>query len=504
MRRGGYRLDAVVHQVALPVDGRLRLRSQFVLGPRFVEAPEGWTRVGLGRGLFLTVHPDLDVRCVRTEKQWIALLGYILDPFQPAATNADVLADLLRELAAGADLTRYVSRFGGRWILIADDGERVRLLHDALGLRQAFYTDVKQTTEMWCASQPGILADVLNLQLDLKVLAHVRSGEWVSGEYWLPGEASTYVGTKHLLPNHYLDLSSGMSHRYWPLEHLEPLEMEDCVERCSRILEGLMTSASLRFRLAISLTAGRDSRLVLASARRIAQQVSFVTLRKPGQPPYDVEVPSRLLRTLRLQHEIIPWPASVNEDFARLFRGNVSLAHGVWIPEAQAVLEYNGLDKVAVTGSGGEIARPYATRRFHEKAVTPEALRRRVKMGRTELAAESLAAWLATLPSFRNPGVRDLLYWEQRCGNWLAMNQLEFDIAWKDILTPYNCRMLLANMLSVDSRFRTIPSYRLYESLMRRLWPDVLAEHFPEARRPFILNPRRIRRTIGLLRRKLH
>ena len=487
------------------VGRRLLYRSQSILGPRFVEGLEDWTRIRLGRGWCLSAHPDLEVTHATDGKREIALLGYLLDPFEPAATNADLVTGLLSELAAGTDLLVHTGRFGGRWILIVDDGAEVRLFHDALGLRQVYYTDVKRIGELWCAAEPKIVAEVLHLQKDEDALALVASGQWPTREHRLPGESSAYVGIKRLLPNHYLDLSSGRSHRYWPVKRFEPLDFEDCVERSSRILEGLMESASRRFPLAISLTAGRDSRLVLASARRIAHKASYVTVAKPQSPSYDVEVPARLLRRLGLKHDIIPWPSTVNKDFARVFRQNVSLPHEVWVPEAYAVFEYNRLTKVAVTGSAGEMGRlRYRASRFGEdddEAVTPEKLSVRAKMGESRYAIEAYRTWLAGVPRLRRPSVLELYRWEG--GNWLATAQLEFNTAWRDILTPYNCRRLLAGMISVDRKLRCGPRFRLFEALMRRLWPEVLTEPFPRMKQHFIFSPARIKRVVGLLWRKV-
>jgi hypothetical protein len=55
------------------------------------------------------------------------------------------------------------------------------------------------------------------------------------------------------------------------------------------------------------------------------------------------------------------------------------------------------------------------------------------------------------------------------------MNLVEFDIAWKDILVPNNCRRLLADMLSVRERDRKIPNDILYRKLIAELWPQALS-----------------------------
>ena len=64
--------------------------------------------------------------------------------------------------------------------------------------------------------------------------------------------------------------------------------------------------------------------------------------------------------------------------------------------------------------------------------------------------------------------------WELDDGNWLAMCQLEFDIAWKDLFTPYNCRSIINTMLSVKLDYMMPPKNEFYMKLINNLWPDVL------------------------------
>jgi hypothetical protein len=80
----------------------------------------------------------------------------------------------------------------------------------------------------------------------------------------------------------------------------------------------------------------------------------------------------------------------------------------------------------------------------------------------------------------------DLFEWEQECGSWLAMTELEFDIAWRDIFTPFNNRELLMATLSTPTRWRKGPDYPLFRRLIERLWPELL--QYP-------INPHRTRST---------
>jgi hypothetical protein len=55
--------------------------------------------------------------------------------------------------------------------------------------------------------------------------------------------------------------------------------------------------------------------------------------------------------------------------------------------------------------------------------------------------------------------------------------------AWREIITPYNCREVLTIFLGVDERYRRAPDYFLFYRLIDKLWPDVLQEPInPEQR----------------------
>jgi len=496
---GGAALDVL----PTGVGERLLYRSQFVLGPRFVDTLPTWRRVELTRGLRLSAHPDLSVARAAVGGCSVTLLGFALDPFHAAATNADIAHGLAEDLAAGIDVFQRPATLGGRWVMIADDGRTARLFHDPIGLRQVYYTDVGRTGALWCASQPAIVAATLGLPANEDALALFTRYPRPDQEHRLPVQLSSHAGIKRLLPNHYLDLSSGRIERYWPVRPFEPIELADCLEKSAVILDGLMDSAARRFPLAISMTAGRDSRLVLASARRVAAQASYITVAKPSQPAADREAPARLLGRLGLRHEIIPWPAQVDEEFAKTFRQNVTTPHEVYVPEAFAVFRYNQLTKVGVTGSAVELARPRwrDSRLGRDKSPTAERLTENAKFGDSGLVIEAYRGWLERVPTFKDPDVMQLSRWET--GSWLATAQQEFDVAWQDILAPFNNRLLITTMLSLDRRLRWGPRYLFFEELMRTLWPEVLTEPFPKMRRPFFLSPPRVRHIVRQLRQRL-
>ena len=66
----------------------LLYRNQFILGPSFIHQFESWKKLTFGKSLNLTVHPALNVSQATHGQISIRLLGFIIDPESPDATDS--------------------------------------------------------------------------------------------------------------------------------------------------------------------------------------------------------------------------------------------------------------------------------------------------------------------------------------------------------------------------------------------------------------------------------
>ena len=470
--------DAAVYDHA-----QLQYRRQFVLGPQYVDSWETWKSIPLRTTLFLTVHPDLHVETASNGSISITLLGDVLDPENPDAGNCDIAAQLLKQLCEDHNLGGFIERtyrFAGRWAMIVDNGQEIRLYHDAAGMRQVYYNITTSGPRMgvWCASQPNLLSHILGLSEDPELAELVDSLKPRHKEYWWPGGQPRYRDVKLLLPNHYLDLGDGRSHRYWPTRPRTEKPLGEVVEVAGRLLQGIMQAASRRFPLALPLTAGIDSRLILAASRDIRDKLFCYTLiyYKLTQQSPDVWVPSNLLKKLAIDHHVYECPKQMDPEFERIYRENVADAHDAWGPIAQGLWNHLPSDHVCVRGTVSEVARCF----FMRQRDKPEPrsgleIAAHTEQDDSEYLVGVIDKWRSAMGDTRGYHVMDLYYWEQRLGVWAATNYTEWDIA-QDVFSPYNCRELLMTLLSAGETYRQGPQYTLYQELLKRLWPNVLSE----------------------------
>jgi len=459
---------------------QLQYPNQFVLGPRYVEHLWKWKRLEVNKDLCLTVHPSLDLCRAEEAGKSLILIGYILDSQRPDADNTQILSELLATLNCFDAFYDKTYRYGGRWIIVANDGQGSYLFNDAAGHRQVFYTAPKGRDGLWCASQPRMLAELTGCRVTQEAINFIDSYEFrKNAEYRWPGHGSPYADIMHLLPNHYLNLGNGVSKRYWPAKPLTSTPLDKAVKTASTTLKGLVEAAAHRFELAISLTAGLDSRVVLASSRSIVAKNPVFTVRQIDKPEdhTDVMVASQVTAMLGLNHHVIQSSLMIDDDFLVCFKQNTALPHYIYAPDAHAIYNCFQRKRVAVTGSISEIGRLS----FRGQLGKPESepidaydLARLQKMGRQPYAVKAFDAWMSGLGDIQNIPLLDMFEWEQGHGNWLAMCHMELDIAWRDIFAPFNCRDLLTLLLSVERRHRSGPDHRLYRALIETLWPELL------------------------------
>jgi hypothetical protein len=414
------------------------------------------------------------------------LLGYILDPGRPERTSEAVLAAILDRLTGGADPFSPTFGLGGRWILILSDGTSTTIFTDPCGLRQLFYSD-SSLSESWCASQPFHIARALGLPIDLQVKVKFLHSAYVARdpEYWFPGDASPYLGVRRLLPNHALDLATRVCRRFWPSQPIAPIELEEAVVLTGRLLTGQIEAANQRFPLALPITAGYDSRTVMAATQSIAQNVYYYTALFPylSRSHPDIRVPNKLLAACKLEHHVIECPSEMSSEFRAVYAGNSDPYH----PRVGAIAEglFNSFpaDKVSVSTHGSEIVRGafYYEADRYPRQVTPETLARDVNMlddgCPNPFAVEQFDQWLQCARTIeRDYGVLilELFFWEQRVGSWAAAGQAEWDIV-HERLSPFSCRNLLAMGLGLGVKERDMPECRLHTGIMAELWPELLA-----------------------------
>ena len=459
---------------------RLLFRRQYLYGPQFEEFSD-WTRVQLPNGSLLAVHPDLEVTRVEDSRYQLILLGYVLDPDAPQADNRTILSDRCKISATTDALIASLDRLGGRYVLFVFTPHEQFVLNDAGGLRQVFYYR-DPSGNLWLAPQPGLLCNRFHFEytadaqsfLDSETIRKYR-------EPWFPGDTTPFAEVQHLLPNHLLDLSSGEVKRYWPREHIKKYSLAEGAQKSTALLRGLMQAARQRFDLAMALTGGYDSRIVLAASRDLVKDLLIFSMmyhRLTPQSP-DITIAQQMADFAGVPHHLFGCFDPMDEDFTYLYMHNLEKVYQSYGNIVYGRFRNLDQGKVVVKSVVNEIARCFYYRNgVYPYRVTTDFLCKVSKLGEHPFVYKHFARWLADAKPVADLGYKllDFFYWENRNANWQAMSQLEFDLAHEEF-TPFSCRALLATMLGVDIKYRCMPKNLFQREMVRQSWPEL--DQFP-------------------------
>ncbi|MCL5072422.1 MAG: hypothetical protein M1308_16255 [Actinobacteria bacterium] len=454
---------------------------QFLLSPKKIDSfpfPD-WICTNVSNSFHIYSHPYLSVTQVQDESTRLTLIGYMLDPYKPDKSNKEILEDLLDDATAGKDILVSQDTLGGRYIIIMSTKNDMILFNDACGLRQIYYF-IDKENQIWGCSQPDLLSEITDLELDKSVINDfVKKIFYNQKEYFWPGSLSQFSEVKKLLPNHFLSLKKCEVFRFFPREPLVETELNEGVHKASILLKKLMKSAEARFQLALPLTAGLDSRTILAACREFKEKIFYYTLFYPPNKlkSPDLVIPMKILDELGLEHNMIDCTNPMDEWFADIYKKNVSYAHSYWGGIAFGMYGRYPEGRVCIKGNCSEIARCfyYKEGNYNPKRIKGAYLSN-LEWGKNYISIEVINEWLKNIRKLEkdfNFNLLGLFYWEHRMGNWQAMSQLEWDLV-QESFTPFNNRALLSILLSVNYKHRVEPDYRLYKEIINNLWPELL------------------------------
>ncbi|MBN9350489.1 MAG: hypothetical protein J0H55_07380 [Chitinophagaceae bacterium] len=471
------------------MNSRLLYRRQFILSSqRFEDLPE-WNTITLKRNFKLSVHPDLDFTRVNNNKVSLTLLGYMLDPFSPELNDRGILEELSLNLENFQSLVARTEKYSGRWAIIYEDDSSMKILHDPFIQRSVYY--LFRDDLVVCASDPSLIRRFFKLDPDesIELKKFMDSENYRKSENAWIGDNTVFLDVKRLMPNFYLDVLKKGIYRYWPISPLAKLDLTEGVRRCAEILSGSLIAANHRKKLNLAVTSGWDSRLMLAASRPIRNDVTyFISVPDEGfKSTNDFIIPNRLFRKLGLPFYNQDCSGKMTEEFRRRFKENVTMARDD-LKKANFIYHYlvEFQDRWLVNGNASELCRvpphhrPITNRNF----TATDLARSYLSYPGFAYVESQIGSWLKGLNGFchdkgidlkNHISLYDLLYWEERLGNWAALYPAEQDIAVEQ-LSPSNNRLLIHLMESVDIRYRSFPNYFLFKKTIEFLWPESLNE----------------------------
>jgi hypothetical protein len=438
--------------------------GQFVLSKTVNFFPNKWQTRHIGDWALAT-HKSLPVTEIFDANGQATgwLLGY------PITAQAELLKSsvrLDRKLLTHDDFESWLCSLSGRFACIYLSSGAKRVYLDSCGSLAVVYS----TDHNSVASTNTLLADINN-DGDHEL---IRLLGMPDSDSWYPSGLTPMKNVRRLLPNHYLDLERWLCVRHWPKpsDLQKSTDFGSTVQTVVKCLKKNIGAVSRQYPVQMSLTAGRDSRMLLACSREYLHRIKFHTgVWVPSG--VDSEIGRQLARKLKLNHvtlrvklagksELDDWQSRTGHCVS----GEIWRIH----PTSRKI----DPQRAFLPGCAGEVGRAYYWREGDEtlERITAHDILKRTKLPATGKILENTELWLGEISNLGWNVILDLTYIEQRLGCWAGPLQYGQDGMHRARLFPFNDREIFKAILNapVDPR----RSQMLADDILASEWPELL------------------------------
>ena len=449
------------------------LDGQFVLCQNADFIPETWSKNKQSTWI-LGTHPSLPVADIYmddgTRIGW--LLGYPITLDGELCPPKLVYPEFKRQDPDENQIESELYKLGGRFIAIFISENFSRLYLDPSGSLGAVYSTrfplVASTTTL-IDQKPHVWNEAL-----IKAFGMPESEMWYT--FGLTARKFVY----RLLPNHYLDLNKWKAIRHWPKPSglPETSNPAESVSQVVRLISNHIAAVAAKHPIHLGLTAGRDTRAILACARNHLDRIRLFTF-KPDQKNVDSHIAGKIARKLDLNHEFIPIACA---DQSQIDNWYYRTGHCVGGPIARIHPTQEKLEKnrALLPGLAGEI-------HFHHRKKRGDTIDTPLDL--EELLARSLMPpykelstlagdWLSVVDHFNFFLKMDIFWIEMRLGCWAAPMAYGADNYSVCHLVPFSHRRIFELALTLPYEYRK--EKRLTVDICKRQWPELLNFPFNE------------------------
>jgi hypothetical protein len=462
-------IAATISEHAKPASSTLppldRWQFRLHLGRYGAQVPDGAIRSGrviaeVGEGMPVRRLFDVDGRRVGL------LLGFPIDLSGWATPTGDLQLPFPTMRDPDEVAERMLAALAGRFALVLTGEGAAHVYLDAFGQVPVVYDP---SLGIAASSAHALFGDDdYEDRFNRATFATLRVAE----DGWYPSGLTAHRGLKRLLPNHCLDLATFATHRHWPRKPVaESGNPREVVGEIIRLVQAQLEilSRDEGRRLALALTAGKESRMLLACARHMLPAIDVMTINF-AHSRTDMVVAEKICADMGIPHLVLEPVFADQEEEARYVRRNGHCMAGVNArghPTLRAIADTHHF----IGGAGGGVAKPFLLRQNDPVSgeISATDLIHRLGLPATDELVEATAGWIANSRCATLAEMLDLAYIELRMGPWSSAQA--YSDPWLVRFAPLGTRRMVELMMSLPASWRM--GGRLSDEIVRREWPEL-------------------------------
>ena len=423
---------------------------------------------------------EVSVALAQEGTKWILLFGLAVDIEDGTSDNEKIVEILLNRLSVNElEFHERLDWISGRYMIVYSDGDSVKVVNDATGMRTVFYS--KESNII--ASHAELLKDIIGSSNRTEI-----RNKWAKeyGTYHIPGHFTPFEDVYFLTPNTYLVLETGIVNRFYPRKPLKLVNYELAAKNIDKLVRKQLNLLTKEYdHFLFSLSAGIDSRTTLSLMKDYKEKTKFFTYFKKEKDTQsysaktleiDRSVVKNMVDNLGLNHSFIEINQNLESEefnhFKKILRKNTFRPHNYQLAKQY----YDKLDSKAlhIRSNILEIGR-YFYRSNRKKlpktmsgidmahCLSPKAIKNSEIIQLFEEFYQTVQ-----MDNIYNYDPYDILYWEYRMGTWHALLILESDPSHETFI-PFNARIILEQFLSVSTQ--TKKKYYIFKEIIDNAWP---------------------------------
>lgn len=448
--------------------------GQFIISRSERQVPAGYITTQCGPWI-VYCHQSLPVSSLRTADGGAVgcIVGHLIELGAKRDTGGDVVLPVRSSDSSDRKesvINQFLGQVGGRFVCLFSDGDHQRLYLDTAGSLSCVYAASLQVV----ASTPGLFLNresyYADMDHDLAAILDVSRGGWY------PAGLTPHREISRLLPNHYLDLAHWRPVRHWPMKKIAPAaSVEQKVSAIADILKAIIHAVAREREVYLPITAGRDSRMLLACSRADMDRIDLVTF-ADSKDNVDTYMVKRLERAHGLKVEYVPIVTATTEQSEQWYY-EVGHCVGGRISEIHPTLNSLDRGRVIMPGFGGALAKGHywRPRDQDDKAIGADQLLRRLNLPIHPVLHKAVSNWMEGVGNIGTFQMLDLAHIEHREGAWggpQTYGQEQFVTH----IYPMFHRGIFEDMISLPQEYRR--TQRLHTDVIRREWPELLSLPF--------------------------
>jgi len=443
---------------------------------------QNWVKASIGK---YHVYYDkiLDKKIYSKNKTQMLLLGYAVDTMNSIIDEDIIIKNLFSSIEKSNEaFFDYLDNLTGRFIIFYNSPGKSFLLQDAAGTRGGYYNSLDD--ELLISSHIQLIAEIkeYNKSNDLKGI--IDSKDYINHCKYLPGIKSYYKNIFTLTPNTMIDIKNRSIKRFFPREILnKEKNTKNIIEELSGLFQRQIDLIAKKYKLAVSLTGGIDSRLTLAATKNNSDKCVYFTYvcNDDEDENNDALFAEDLARDYKLKHKIYKINFNQYTGYLDEFKRNTAYMRA----DRQGLIARGLYDmypacSIHVKSSVGEIGRGFYQKNYppvpFSKVLLPKIMSYLYGVNPNSNYTINSFKEFINITNFKDIykykyPCYDMFYWEHRIGCWQALQILDNDIV-HDTFIIYNNRHILKKLLSVNINDRL--NNKLQIEIIKNLWDEIL------------------------------